>query len=134
MVYHAPANATVSPFGPWARRGAALTALMGIIQAVLGATVFGKAMSADVHGTVGFVTLALAVITAVLVGLWLKSWADKGLLWHAIGVAVLAVVQVGLGEAHQATLHMAVGVLFLVGAIALATLAFRKHEVAVPRG
>lgn len=104
---------------------ALVTALLAVLQTVLG----GMLMTGrwvESHGTIGMVTFVVALITAVVAFLWMRASGNKGLFMHAAGMAVIAVIQVGLGEAGVRSAHVAVGMLFLLGAVALATLAFRK--------
>lgn len=111
------------------RLTAVLLALLGIVQAGLGGHGFTGGPIVAGHGAVGFLTLAVALVAAVLAWLATRAAANKGLFFHAAGMAVIAFVQVGLGEAHVRGIHMGLGVLFLVGAVALATLAWRKPLV-----
>ena len=105
------------------RVSAALTALLAVWQTVVG---FGWVDGGGQHGNVGNATLVVALVAAVAAFLWSRASGNKGLFMHAAGMAVLALVQIALGEMSLAGVHMAVGVLFLVGAVALATLSFRK--------
>lgn len=107
---------------------AVLTALLAVVQTLLG---FGWLEVSGVHGTIGNLTVVVALVAAVAAFLWWRASDNKGLFMHAAGMAVLALVQVALGEVGLRTLHMALGVLFLVGAVALATLALRKPGVAL---
>ncbi|MFK5633913.1 MULTISPECIES: hypothetical protein [unclassified Ornithinimicrobium] len=102
---------------------AALSALLGVLQTVLG---FGWVSMPGWHGTLGNVTFVVALLAAVFAFLWMRRSANKGLFMHAAGMAVLALVQIALGEMEIREVHMATGVLFLLGSVALATLAFRK--------
>ena len=114
------------------RLSSALSALFTVIQAILiiirmatGATLI------EVHGMVGYLSL-LSMITATIAAyVWFRKGGSKGLVMHAGGVAVLMLVQIGLGEAKVAPVHVALGILIVLGAIALATLAYRKPGGAV---
>lgn len=108
---------------------AVLTALLSIWQAVVG---FGWVDSFGQHGMIGNVSFVLMVVAAVAAFLWSRGTGDKGLFMHAAGMAVLAVVQIALGEMHLREVHMATGVLFLVGAVALATLSLRRGAHSLP--
>lgn len=111
---------------------AVLTALLSIVQALRG---FGwLPIDWSWHGTLANVTFVTALITAVFAFLWSRRTGDKGQFMHAAGMAVLGVVQIGLGEMGLRSVHMAVGVLFLVGAIALGTLSFRSTPSHVDGG
>ena len=114
------------------RLSSALSALFTVIQAILiiirvatGATLIG------VHGMVGYLSL-LSMITATIAAyVWFRKGGSKGLVMHAGGVAVLMLVQIGLGQAKVAPVHVALGIVIVLGAIALATLAYRKPGGAV---
>jgi hypothetical protein len=104
---------------------AALAALLAVVQAVLGFQIVAGTWVAS-HGTIGNLTFVVSLVAAVAAFLWMRRSGNKGLFMHAAGMAVIALVQVALGEMGQQAAHIAVGVLYLVGAVALATLAFRK--------
>ena len=104
---------------------AALAALLSVVQAVLGFRMASGTFVSS-HGTIGNVTFVVALVAAVAAFLWMRRSGNKGLFMHAAGMAVIALVQVALGEMGLRAAHIAIGVLFLVGAVALATLAFRK--------
>lgn len=113
------------------RVSAGLTALLSVVQAVL-AVVFMTSPSTlvSVHGKVGMATVVVSLIAAVAAYLWRKASGNVGMFTHAVSVFVLAVVQVGLGEMGAfgglRTVHITIGVFFLVAAVALVTLAVRK--------
>ena len=108
---------------------ALLTALLSIVQALRG---FGWIpLEWAWHGHLGNATFVTALVAAVFAFLWSRRSGNKGIFMHAASMAVLALVQVGLGEMGLRSVHMAVGVLFLVGAVALATLSYRKPGTAV---
>lgn len=103
-----------------------LTALGAVVQGVLGIGLISGARGwMDTHGTSGMVTMVLAVIAAICAIVWKRQSGNTGLMMHALTVAVLGIVQFGLGEAHLQLVHIIVGVIFLVAAIALATLSLR---------
>lgn len=99
--------------------------LLAVVQTVLGGILL-TGRWVESHQMFGFATLLVAVVAAVAAFLWMRRSGNKGLFMHATGLAVFALVQVGLGEAGLESLHVALGVLILVGAIALATLSYRK--------
>lgn len=105
---------------------ALLLALLGVVQAGLGGHGFTGGTAIEGHGVVGLITIVVSVIAAVFAFLATKGAESKGLFMHAAGMAVIAVVQFGLGEMHLKNVHMGLGIAFVLGAIALATLAFRK--------
>ncbi|NNG20823.1 hypothetical protein HJ590_14880 [Naumannella sp. ID2617S] len=117
------------------RVSAAVTALGAVVQTGLGiALAVGSTGGLQIHSVVAMVTLLAAVVAGVAAGLWSRRGGNTGLMMHALSVAVLAVVQFGLGEAHVRTVHIVLGVVFLVAAVALATLAYRKPYAANPHG
>ncbi|GAB3712324.1 hypothetical protein [Mariniluteicoccus flavus] len=119
------------------RAAAALTALGALVQAGIGGSMLtsGPGM-AGVHGTIGLITMILAVVAGIAAGLWAKQGGNTGMMWHALTVAVLAVLQYGLGEMGPGMqiAHIVIGLILLVAAIGLVTLAFRKPYAANPHG
>lgn len=107
---------------------AVLVGLAALVQAGLGFAVMAGTDIKGIHQAIGMGTIVLALVAAIVAGLWARSgWATrKGIAFHAIAVVVLAVIQVGLGEAGVTTIHMTVGIVYLIAAVALATLALRK--------
>lgn len=108
---------------------AAAMTLAAVAQAVLGFMMSGGNFSvATVHASFGGIALISAVVAAVASVLWKKVSGNTGLTGHAVGMAVFGLVQFSLGElaGGLVTVHIIFGVLFLVGAAALAVLAVRK--------
>lgn len=111
---------------------AAITAVLSIVQALRG---FGWIpLDWSWHGHLGNATFVTALVAAIFAFLWSRRTGDKGLFMHAAGMAVLAVVQIGLGEMELRSVHIAVGVFFLIGAVALGTLSFRRSPSHVDGG
>ncbi len=104
---------------------AALAALLAVVQTVIGFMMVSGTYTGW-HGTIGNVTFVVALVAAVAAFLWSRRSGNKGIFMHAAGMAVIALAQVALGEMGQRAAHIAIGVLFLVGAVALATLSLRK--------
>lgn len=107
---------------------AVLMALLSVFQMLVG---FGWVPLHGVHGTTGNVTFVVALVAAVAAFLWSRRTGDKGIFMHAAGMAVIALAQIALGEMGLRSVHQALGVLFLVGAVALATLALRRDQQAL---
>ncbi len=133
-----PSSTTPSPTSPSAasltclRIGAVLLAALTVVQPVL--WLLAETGTADLmgaHRIVGQASLLVAVFAAVSAVLWARAGGNRGLMFHAIGMAVLALAQVALGEMGVRTVHMTLGVLILAGAVALATLAYRKPVAVV---
>ena len=112
----------------WLRLASAVAALLVLIQAVLATLSLSKvAKLIGVHGVVGYGSLLLTIVAAVAAYLWYRRGGSRGLLMHAAGMAVIMVVQIGLGEVKALKWeHVGLGVLILAGSIALAVLAYRK--------
>lgn len=108
---------------------ALLTALGAFAQALLGGYQF-TAMNATIgaiHSIVGLITIVVAIITTVFAGLLSRAGGNRGLMFHALGTTVVLVVQYGLGESGVSTItHIVIGVVILLSAIALVSLAIRK--------
>lgn len=102
--------------------------------AALGQVALGFTMSAGnfsvatVHASIGGVALIAAIAAAVASVLWQKRSGNTKLRGHALGMGVLGLIQFALGEVAGGlvTVHIILGVLFLVGAVALAALSVRK--------
>ncbi len=109
------------------RIGATVTALLSILQPVLYLLKFaGVSGVMKVHGITGQAMFVMCVFAAVSAILWARASGNKGLMGHAIGLAIGALAQVALGELKLTTLHITLGIAMLAGAIALAVLAYRK--------
>lgn len=106
---------------------AAATALLAIVQALMGMGILGSLGGVfGIHRTLGFISLGAAVLAAIFAVVWSTRSGNKGLMFHAISVAVLALAQIGLGEMGLRWVHVGVGLLYLVAAVALGTLSFRR--------
>jgi FtsH-binding integral membrane protein len=109
------------------RLSSAAAAALTLVQVVLVLLTVAKMGSLiEVHGIVGYLSLLATVIATVAAYVWFRKGGSRGLLMHAGGIVVLMVVQIGLGEMKAVWFHVGLGVLIVVGAIALATLAYRK--------
>lgn len=103
---------------------AALSTLVQVVLVLLTVTNVGKLIEA--HGVVGYVSLLATIVATVAAYVWFRKGGSRGLLMHAGGIAVLMVLQIVLGEIKAVWFHVGLGVVIVVGAIALATLAYRK--------
>ncbi|HET7723583.1 MAG TPA: hypothetical protein VFK68_03015 [Propionibacteriaceae bacterium] len=103
---------------------AALSTLVQVVLVLLTVANVGKLIEA--HGVVGYVSLLATIVATVAAYVWFRKGGSRGLLMHAGGIAVLMVLQIVLGEIKAVWFHVGLGVVIVVGAIALATLAYRK--------
>lgn len=119
------------------RLAAALSSLIGLVQAVLGFTGLSSILAApgdeeagaafiDPHGILGYTNLLVIIVAAIASLFWYRKGGSRGLLMHAVGMVVILLVQVGLGQGKVLWVHVVVGVLAVLGSIALAVLAYRK--------
>lgn len=108
---------------------ALLTALGALAQALSGGyqfTAHDPTIGA-IHNIVGLVTIVVAIVATVLAGLSSRAGGNRSLMFHALGTTVVLVLQYGLGEMGIGVIsHIVIGVVILLSAIALVTLAIRK--------
>lgn len=114
------------------RTGAYLSALTGVIQLLLGGYLISSPGGLNsVHNVAGLLAIVATAFTAYAAFRWKNEGGNPGLFFHAAGMAVIAIVQYGLGEVGGArTIHIILGILYVVGVIALATLVNRKPVAA----
>jgi hypothetical protein len=130
---------------------AAITAILAILQTVVAVTMMGvdSEVVVMIHEGLGFLFAASAIATAVPAFVWGRLSHNTGLIGHAAGIAVAGVVQLLLGivgapedgapMGPMIYVHMALGLLILVGSVALYVLA-KKQPIIVtnvdgtPRG
>lgn len=119
------------------RLAAALSSLIGLVQAGLGFSGLSRILAApndeeagaafiDPHGILGYSNLLVMIVAAVAALVWYRKGGSKGLMMHAFGMVVIFLAQVGLGQAKVMWVHVVLGVLAVLGSIALAVLAYRK--------
>lgn len=107
------------------RVSAVLASLVAIFQATSGFGLGGFAA----HPRTGELATVLLAVAAVSAWVWSRRSGNKGLFMHAVGMAVIGLAQIAIGHLDLRDVHIAIGVLFLVGVLALAVLAFRKPGV-----
>ena len=113
-------------------RVAALLAAIGSIISPLLATgpLSGTGPLNALHGMVGNMNFVFAILAGVGGVLWGRASGNKGLMFHALSLPVLAVIQIALGEMHLTMVHIVLGFAYLLAAVALFTLALRKPGTA----
>lgn len=104
---------------------AVLAGLSGVVQMMTG---FGWVELPMAHGRLAETGFVILIIASVFAWMWSRRSGEKGLFMHSIGMAVIALLQIALGHMDMRSVHIGVGVLFLVGVLALATLSFRANE------
>lgn len=114
------------------RLSSALAAVSTLIQAVLVILTATKvAKLIEVHGMVGYLSLIATITATIAAFIWFRKGGSKNLVMHAGGIVGLMLVQIMLGELKVVWVHVGLGILIVLGAIALATLAYRKPGGAV---
>lgn len=115
------------------RASSITTAAGAVVQFLLGGYLFtatDAAALAHVHMIVGLVVIIASIVAAVTAGLHGRAGGNRGLMFHTLGTAVLILIQFGLGEMISSPalriVHMVVGIVILLSAIAMATLSVRK--------
>ena len=120
-----PSQATSS--SQFLRISAVLVAAGTITQAVLGLiTAFGNTSVLGFHSIVAYATTVFAVLAAVAGFLWWRKSRNSGVLGHTLSLPVLALAQIALGEMGLEGIHIGVGFLFLVAAVSLVPIAFKR--------
>ncbi|WP_131104254.1 hypothetical protein [Ornithinimicrobium sufpigmenti] len=112
------------------RVAAVLASLLAIFQMFSG---FGWAGPWAWHGRSGELGFVLALVAAVGAFVWSRRSGNKGLFMHAAGMAVIGLVQMALGYMSVTLVHQSIGVFYLLGIVALATLSFRKPGAELTR-
>ncbi len=109
-------------------RVAALLAAIGSLIAPLLATgpLSGSGPLHAMHGMVGNLNFVLALVASIAGIVWGRASGNKGLMFHALSLPLLAVIQIALGQMHLAMVHIVLGFAYLLAAVALFTLALRK--------
>lgn len=107
------------------RAMAVITAVAAAIQAILG-LYLRTSPAFHAHTAVAGIALVASVVAAVAAGRWARASGNRGLAGHAVSLPLLAVAQWALGELGVTMIHIVVGLLFLLDAVALVTLVYRK--------
>lgn len=110
------------------RWASGINALIALAMGVLGSMI----QQPGVRG-VHEITAMVFLVSSLLAGLsgmrYGKESNSKGLAPHGLGLFVLAIVQYGLGEMNQPLIHMFLGLLVVIGALALFAMATRQPMV-----
>ena len=109
-------------------RAAALLAAIGSLISPLLATgpLSGSGPLHAMHGMVGNLNFVLALVASIAGIVWGRASGNKGLMFHALSLPLLAVIQIALGQMHLTMVHIVLGFAYLLAAVALFTLALRK--------
>lgn len=95
-----------------------------IVQAVLACFMLSGAHGlGDAHMGFGIVTLLAAIVAAVLAVMWKRRGGSLAVVGHAVGMAVLILVQYVLGELSNGGaikwIHVVLGVVIVIGLLVL---------------
>ncbi len=114
------------------RTGANLSALVALVQLGLGGYLISSPGDLNsIHNIVGLVAIVVSAFAAFAAYQWKNEGGNPGLFPHAAGMAVIALIQYGLGEMGTArTIHIVLGLAYMAGVIALVTLVNRKPMAA----
>lgn len=125
-----PTTREVPPAVRNLRTGALIVSVLALAQAALGGTVLsgGGGGIRDFHGYIGYATFVVALITAFLSWKASQASGNKGTLYHAVSLPVIALLQIGLAEMDLKWVHVVVGVLFLIAAFGLYAMADRPAK------
>lgn len=131
-----PTTPTVTPAVRNLRTGALIVSILALTQAALGGTVLsgGGGGIRDIHGYIAYATFVIALIVVFLAAKAARETRNKGTLYHAISLPVLALLQIGLAEMDLKWVHVVVGVLFLLAAFGLYAMADRSSGAPAPAG
>lgn len=104
-------------------------AIVAVVLLGLGAMLtFGQLAVIHAHSGMAMLFILTSVVAAVFAVLWAVRSGQRGLIGHGVGLAVLALVQFGLGEMGTLTVvHIILGLLIVAGVVALYVLANRKQ-------
>lgn len=73
----------------------------------------------ELHAGFGYVTLIATIVAAVAAVMWKRKGGPAGIMGHALGMAVIVIIQFALGEAGVKWVHVVLGILIVAGLIAL---------------
>lgn len=113
------------------RVAAVVAALITFFQMFTG---FGWIDGWSLHARMGEASTTFAAIAAIAAFIWSRRGGNKGLFWHALGMTVFGLVQIALGHMDLRLVHQILGVVYLIGIVALVTLSLRKPVRAVDHG
>lgn len=114
---------------------AGIAAILAVLQTVLAVTLIitDNEVVARIHEGFGFLYMGAAIITVFPAWVWGTMSKNNGLIGHATGMAVAAIVQVILGLAAEPTkiaafmfIHMGLGLVILLGAVGLYVMSSKK--------
>lgn len=114
------------------RIAALITAVGAVAQFLIGGYQFTapSATLLSAHNVIGLVILVTSVVATVAAFLHARVGGNRGLMFHMLGTAVLILIQYALGEMATSTgiiiAHMVLGIVVMISAIAMTTLAYRK--------
>lgn len=107
-----------------------MNAVVAFLVLALGATLaFGQQSMRAAHGGLAMLFVVTSLVAAVTAVLYALRSGRRGLIGHGVGLVVLALIQYSLGEIGTwPIVHIILGVLIVIGAIALYVMATRPSE------
>lgn len=112
----------------WLRRTALAAIVVTVLQLGLGIMIAAdQDWARTPHGILGYTNLVVVLTAAVLAWRWSATQDYRGTFFHAVSLPVMAVLQIGLAELDIATVHMSLGVAYLVAVIGLYAVTARKR-------
>lgn len=125
----APNSDTVQTAPQLLRISAIAVAGLVIVQLVLGMMAAGDVHGIKaIHGYVGMATFLVAAIAGLAAWQWNRNGGPVGVMAHSIGIAVLMIVQIGLGEGGMKVPHMLLGFLVVLGGLALPVVVLDRKQ------
>lgn len=110
------------------RWSALVNAIVAVILLGLGVSLaFGQLALIPAHSGMAMLFVVTSLVAAVFAVLYALRSGPRGLIAHAVGLVVLALIQYSLGEMGNFTVaHIVVGLLVVAGAVALYVMASRR--------
>lgn len=108
---------------------AIVVTVLVLAQAAMGMIInAGSSSSAllTVHKMTGYMAFIAGILAAVSAFMLSRQIANMGVFFHALTVAVLMLIQIGLGEAGVQLVHVVLGVVIAVAGIALIPIARKR--------
>lgn len=92
-----------------------------IVQTILAVCMLAGIHLGEVHEGFGYLTLVASIVAAVTAVMWKRRGGPAGVMGHALGMAVLLIIQFALGEVGHPVkwVHVVLGFVIVVGLLTL---------------